>query len=98
MRSIGVHRTAHQTFASQTASHDSMASLNNMMFRAGSSKPKVGSLASSQRTQLLKTPVTRTNFGGAQTTVVNSALHRVRSGGSVAPKKKSALPTHVFIA
>lgn len=79
---------------SQTASYDSMASMNKLMFREGvknESKPKVGSLDSSQRTQFLKTPVARTNFGGAQSTVVNRALTRVRSGGSVAPKKKGAL-------
>jgi hypothetical protein len=32
----------------------------------------------------------RTDFGGAQTTVVNDALRRVRNTGSCAPKKKGA--------
>ena len=97
MRSIGVHRASHQTLASQTASHDNMRVMNNMMFRAGSnlhSKPKTGSLDSSQRTQLLRTPnaesAARTEFGGSQTTTVKNALTRVRGGGSVAPKKKGA--------
>jgi len=96
MRSVGVHRAAHhQTFASQTASHDNMMAMNNLMYRSGAnlnSKPKTGSLDASQRTQLLRTPasVTRTDFGGAQTTTVQNAITRVRSGGTVAPKKKGA--------
>ena len=96
MRSIGVHRAAHhQTFASQTASHDNLMAISNLMYRSGAnihSKPKTGSLDSSQRTQLLRTPssVGRTDFGGAQTTTVKDAITRARAGGSVAPKKKGA--------
>lgn len=96
MRCIGVHRAAHhQTFASQSASHDNMMAMRNLMYRSGANlqtKPKTGSLDSSQRTQLLRTPfnVGRTDFGGVQTTTVRDAITRVRAGGCVAPKKKGA--------
>lgn len=94
MRGIGVHRGApHQTFASQTASHDNFMAMSNLMYRAGANlntKPKIGSLDSSQRTQILRTPssVGRSDFGGAQLTTVRAAITRVRAGGCVAPKKK----------
>ena len=99
MRSIGVFRGAsHQTLSSQTSSHDGFTAMNRLLARniSGSRLPKTGVMQSSQRTQLRSirplesNGYARTNFGGAQNTVVHNALSRVRGGGCVAPKKKGA--------
>jgi hypothetical protein len=106
MRSIGVHRgVAHQTFASQTAAHDSSVVMSRLMLGARvvdsplstqiqgyHLQKKTGSVDSSQRTHFLSAPssLTRTDFGSVQTATVRSAIGRARAGGAVAPKKKGA--------
>lgn len=101
MRSIGVFSAAGpQTFASQTSSHDGFYAMNRNLSRnlaQGARLPKVGVMQSSQRTQLRSVQpaqgiLARTDFGGAQSNVVNDALRRVRSSGACAPKKKGAVP------
>ena len=102
MRSIGVFSASGpQTFASQTNAHNGIYAMNRLLFRnlaLGVHLPKTGIMQSSQRTQLRSvTPaaglLAKTNFGGAQTTVVNDAKRRVRNAGSCAPKKKGAIRT-----
>lgn len=100
MRSIGVFRGSAQTLASDTAAHDHFSEMERRMARQNvkaNSKPKVGVLSSSQVTQMrANAPTTKTlgktNFGGAQTTVVRNALNRVRNASCVAPKKKGVAP------
>jgi hypothetical protein len=95
MRSIGTFRaSAHTTFASETSAHDSMFSLNRLFARQVTYvAPKTGNLDSSQLTRLRSAPKTvdRTNFSPATPHDVKRALYRVRSSGTVAPKKKSAI-------
>jgi hypothetical protein len=52
-------------------------------------KPKVGSLASSQLTEARAFDLRKSHF--TTTSDVTQALRRVRNGGCVPPKKKSAL-------
>ena len=80
--------------------HDGFYAMNRQLSRNVSSTrlAKTGIMQSSQRTQLRSvTPaagiLARTNFGGAQTTVVNEAKRRVRNAGACAPKKKGAYNT-----
>ena len=94
MRSIGVFRTTHTTFASQTAAHDNSFASNRSMARNNIPiiKPKVGSISSAQRTALLTiSPVskllTRVDYGGFVQNDVTNALRRVRNAGCVPPKK-----------
>jgi hypothetical protein len=98
MRSIGVFSASGPlTFASQTSAHNGFYAMNRSLARNVSpTLPKVGVMQSSQRTQLRSIQPSagmlgRTDFGGAQTTVVNDALRRVRNAGSCAPKKKGAI-------
>ena len=94
MRSIGVFRSsATSTFASQTNAHNGFYAMNRMLTRHVSSPslPKVGVMQSSQRTQLRSMqPLGIIDLGGAQKTVVNDAIRRVRNDGTCAPKKKGA--------
>jgi hypothetical protein len=101
MRSIGVFRSSGTTpqLASDTIAHTTVVSIQRNVARENgiqNQKPKVGSLDSSQRTYLrssaatisqqsLITPHTSKNVN-----VVNSALRRVRSAGTVPPLKKNA--------
>ncbi len=94
MRSIGVFRTTHTTYASYTNSHDNRFASYRSMARNNAPivKPKVGSISSAQRTALLAiNPVGKTlnrvDYGGFVQNDVNNALRRVRSGGCVVPKK-----------
>ena len=100
MRSIGVTKSSGpQPYASQTSAHNGFYAMNRALSRnltPGASIPKVGVMQSSQRTQLRSVKpaagiLGRTDFGGAQTTVVNDARRRVRNAGSCAPKKKGAV-------
>jgi len=102
MRSIGVTRSSGpQAFASQTSAHNGFYAMNRALSRnvaPAARLPKVGVMQSSQRTQLRSVQpaagiLGRTDFGGAQTTVVNDALRRARNAGSCAPKKKGAIKT-----
>jgi len=94
MRSIGVFRTTHTTFASETNSHDNRFAAYRSMARNNTPiiKPKVGSVSSSQRTALLgikpvaKT-IARVDYGGYVQNDVKSALRRARNAGCVPPKK-----------
>ena len=96
MRSVGVFRASgHSTFASETNAHDAPFSMTRMYARnlvVQNAAPKTGHLDSSQRTRLLSAPktVNRTNYSPATRMDVKHALTRMRSSGSVAPKKKSA--------
>jgi hypothetical protein len=94
MRSIGVFRTTHTTYASYTNSHDNRFAAYRSMARNNTPviKPKVGSISSSQRTAMLAiTPVgktiTRVDYGGYVQNDVKSALRRARNAGCVPPKK-----------
>jgi hypothetical protein len=94
MRSIGVFRTTHTTFASETNSHDNRFAFYRSMARNNAPivKPKVGSISSAQRTALLAiNPVsktlTRVDYSGYVQNDVKSALRRARNAGCVAPKK-----------
>ena len=94
MRSVGTFRAGtHSTFASETSAHDSMFSLNRLFARqVHYVAPKTGNLDSSQLTRLRAAPKTeaRTNFSPGTPQDVKRALYRMRSSGSVAPKKKAA--------
>jgi len=93
MRSVGVFRAGAGT---QTAVPTSLASLTRAISREVTPAilPKARVMDSSQRTQLraVQSPavLARTHFDGTQTTVINSALRRVRNAGTAAPKKKNA--------
>jgi len=100
MRSIGVFSpSGPQPAASQTSAHNGFYVMNRALSRTlapGARLPKVGVMQSSQRTQIRSVQpaagiLGRTDFGGAQTTVVNDALRRARNAGSCAPKKKGAI-------
>ena len=94
MRSVGVFRSsANSTLASQTNAHNGFYAMNRMLSRnvLAPTLPKVGVMQSSQRTQLRSMqPLGLMDLGGAQNTVVNDALRRVRNAGTCAPKKKGA--------
>jgi len=89
---MGVFRASAQALASQTSAHNGFYAMNRLLARnlATTRLPKVGVMQSSQRTQLRSVRLGRTDFGGAQTTVVNDALRRARNAGACAPKKKGA--------
>ena len=93
MRSVGVFRAGAGT---QTAVPTSLASLTRVVSR-DVSRPafqKAFTMDSSQLMHLRATQspavLQRTHFDGTQTTVLNSALRRVRNAGAAAPKKKGA--------
>jgi hypothetical protein len=96
MRSVGMFRASgHSTIASQTNAHDSPFTMTRMYARnqvLQNAVAKTGHLDSSQRTRLLSAPknVNRTNYSPATPMDVKHALTRMRSSGSVAPKKKGA--------
>ena len=92
MHGIGTFRSSSNlTFASQTAAHDGMRSMQHLLAKVHPTLPKTGSLDSSQLVQLRSLPsraaANKTQFGGAQNVVVKNALTRVRSAGTVSPKK-----------
>ena len=97
-RTVGVFSVGSKlTFASATNSHDNFHAMDRSLARQQASQNFVGKQFyvpdSSQRTHIRALPrdVQRTNFTPATPSDVTRALRRVRSSGSVAPKKKGAV-------
>jgi hypothetical protein len=97
-RSIGVFSSgSNNTFASETNAHNNLYAMDRSLARQQANQNFVGKQFyvpdSSQRTHMRALPkdVKRTNLSPATPYDVTRALHRVRSSGSVAPKKKSAI-------
>jgi hypothetical protein len=96
-RCIGIFRAGTNiTFASSTNSHDNSYAIDRSSARQQANHNFVGKQFfvpdSSQRTHMRALPrdVQRTNLSPATPYDVSRALRRVRSSGTVAPKKKGA--------
>jgi len=97
-RCVGVFRAGSSTtFASETNSHNQLYAMDRLSARQQVNQNFVGKQFyvpdSSQRTYVRALPrdVQRTNLSPSTPYDVKRALHRVRSSGSVAPKKKTAV-------
>jgi hypothetical protein len=97
-RCIGIFRAGPSTsFASETNSHDNSYAINRAAAKQQANQNFVGKqfyvADSSQRTHMRSLPrdVARTNLSPATKYDVTRALRRVRSSGTVAPKKKTAI-------
>lgn len=96
-RCIGMFRAGvRNTFASETNAHDNNYALDRSAARQQANQNFVGKQFyvpdSSQRTHIRSLPrdVQRTNLSPSTPQDVKTALRRVRSSGTVAPKKKGA--------
>ena len=96
-RCIGIFRAGvGTTFASETNAHDNLYALDRTAARQQVNRNFVGKQFyvpdSSQRTHVRSLPrdVQRTNLSPPTPQDVSRALRRVRSSGTVAPKKKGA--------
>ena len=96
-RCIGIFRAGSSMFASDTNSHNNAYAIDRLSARQHVNQNFVGKQFyvpdSSQRTHMRALPrdVARTNLSPATPYDVTRALHRVRSSGTVAPKKKNAI-------
>ena len=97
-RCVGVFSAgSNMTFASATNSHDNFHAMDRSLARQQANQNFVGKQFyvpdSSQRTHIRALPrdVKRTDFSPPTPSDVTRALHRVRSSGCTAPKKKTAL-------
>ena len=98
---MAFRKSNHPTMASQTNDHASPFSMSRMFTRehvVQNAVAKTGNLDSSQLTHLKSAPKTldRTNYSPSTPMDVKRAVHRVRSSGSVAPKKKNAVVAVAF--
>jgi uncharacterized protein (DUF1684 family) len=95
-RCVGTFRAStFNMFASQTNAHDNMYAMDRSSARQQANQNFVGKQFfvpdSSQRTHMRALPrdVQRTNLSPSTPYDVTRALRRVRSSGTVAPKKKN---------